>query len=217
MGVCLINDNFEELKLDYYEKQKAEEEKSSMAKKKYINTQQIITVNKFQLERIKKQKLLKKKTHDNNNLNIQKNEEILLLSSKKEKDKAKTEFTNLNESKFISATLRSKKYDIINYPQDVFKLINTIRNNPESFVKDIEAAILNIQKYKNKLIYNGNIKIYLNKGEKMFNEAIEDLKKAKSMNSLTFNKEIGIEMPTEEEYQKDRDFFKKKILEKKKN
>ena len=211
MGVCLINDNFEELRFNYYDKERALEEN---AKKRYLKNQQIITVNKFQLDRIKKQKLLKKKTQDIK-LGIEKKEEFLLVSSTK-KDRVKTESGNIYESKGISARLKANKYDIINYPKDVFELINKIRNNPESFIKDIENAITNIQKYKNKLIYNGNIKIYLNKGEKMFKEAIECLRKTKSMKPLIFNKEIGIEMPSEEEYKNDKDIFRKKILKEKK-
>ena len=214
MGVCLINDNFEDLRFNYYDKERAKEENANKAKKRFLKGQQIITVNKFQLDRIKKQKLLKKKTHDISNLGIEKNEEVLLLSSKKER--AKTESGHIIESKGISPTVRTKKYDIINYPNDVFELINKIRNNPESFIKDIENAITNIQKYKNKLIYNGNIKIYLNKGEKMFKEAIECLRKTKSMKPLVFNKDIGIEMPSEEEYKNDKDIFRKKILKEKK-
>ena len=213
MGVCLINDNFEDLRFDFYDKEREEEEKAKRAKQQYKKSQQVIKVDKFQLEKIKKQKLLKKKTHDINNLGIEKNEEILLLSSTK-KNKAKTESGHLNESKLFS--LRSRKYDIVNYPKDVFELINKIRNKPESFIEDIERSLTNIKKYKDKLIYNGNIKIYLNKGEKMFKEAIDFLKKTKSMKPLAFNQEIGIDMPTEEEFNKDKDFFKKKILKEKK-
>ena len=213
MGVCLINDNFEDLRFDFYDKEREEEEKAKRAKQQYKKSQQVIKVDKFQLEKIKKQKLLKKKTNDINNLGIEKNEEILLLSSTK-KNKAKTESGHLNESKLFS--LRSRKYDIVNYPKDVFELINKIRNKPESFIEDIERALTNIKKYKDKLIYNGNIKIYLNKGEKMFKEAIDFLKKTKSMKPLAFNQEIGIDMPTEEEFNKDKDFFKKKILKEKK-
>ena len=214
MGVCLINDNFEELRFNYYDKERALEESAKRAKKNF-NAQQIITVNKFQLDKIKKQKLLKKKTHEISNLGVVKNGEILLLSSAP-KGRAKTESANLYESRGISERLKMKNYDIVNYPKDVFELINKIRNNPESFIKDIENAITNIQKYKNKLIYNGNIKIYLNKGEKMFKEAIEYLRKTKSMKPLKFNKDIGIEMPSEEEYKNDKDIFKKKILKEKK-
>ena len=211
MGVCLIDDNFEELRLNYYDNEKIKEEKADKAKKKFIKGQQIITVNKFQLDKIKKHKLAKKKTHDINNLGIEKNEEILLLSSTK-KERARTESGQCNESKVVISATLTKKYDIINYPKDVLHLINKIRNNPESFISDVETAITNIKNYKNKLIYSGNMKIYLNKGEKMFKEAIEYLKKTKSMKPLTMNKDIGIDMPTEEEYYSDIDFFKKKIL-----
>ena len=216
MGVCLIDDKFEELRFDYYDIEKNKEEKADKAKQKFINNQQIITVNKFQIEKIKKLKLAKKKTHDINNLGIEKNEEILLLSSAK-KERAKTISDDINGSKVAKCPTLYKKYDIINYPKDVFELINKIRNNPQSFIKDIEVAITNIKKYKNKIFYNGNIKIYLNKGEQMFKEAIEYLKQTKSMKPLTFNKDIGIEMPTEEEFNKDKDFFKKKILSEKKS
>ncbi len=210
MGVCLINDNFEELRFDYYDKEREEKEKEKKGKK-YTN-QKMIAIDNLYLEKIKKRKLLKKKTHDNKYLGIQKNEEILLLSSTK-KDRAKTESAHLG-SKPLS--LRSKNYDIVNYPKDVFELINKIRNKPESFIVDVETAITHIKKYKDKLIYNGNIKIYLNKGEKMFKEAIDYLKKTKSMKPLTFNQDIKIEMPTDEEFNKDKDIFKKKILKEKK-
>ena len=171
MGVCLIDDNFEELRLNYYDNEKIKEEKADKAKKKFIRGQQIITVNKFQLDKIKKHKLAKKKTHDINNLGIEKNEEILLLSSTK-KERARTESGQCNESKVVISATLTKKYDIVNYPKDVLHLINKIRNNPESFISDVETAITNIKNYKNKLIYSGNMKIYLNKGEKMFKEAI---------------------------------------------
>ena len=210
MGVCLINDNFEELRFDYDE-EKAEKEKTKKSRQKFINGQKVIKINEIEIEKIKKQKLLKKKTHDIKNLNISTNTSIIILGTQK----AKTE-TNSENRLLATQISKSKKYDIINYPKDVLELINKIRNNPQSFVNDIETAMTNIQKYKNRLIYNGKIKVTLNKGEKMFKEAIESLHKAKSMNPLTLNKEIEIEMPTDEEYKKDKEIFKKKILNKKK-
>lgn len=224
MGVCVLPENFKEKikenfkELDFdYDYKKAEKEKSLKQKEvlnKYMQNQQIITVNEFKLEKIRQKKLLKKKTLDKK-LHIINSDSILLLSSNK-KLLAKTETNNQSESRlFLSATIKSKKYDIINYPKDVLELINKIRNNPESFIKDVESAIKNIQKYNNKYIYNGNIKVKLNNGEKMFKEAIEYLHKTKSMKPLTFNKDIEIELPTDEEYNKDKDIFKKKILSQK--
>ena len=46
----------------------------------------------------------------------------------------------------------------------------------------------------------------------MFKEAIECLRKTKSMEPLEFNKEIGIEISSEEEYKNDKDIFRTKIL-----
>jgi hypothetical protein len=211
MGVCLIADNFEELRINYDEKT-AEEEKAKKMKENFINGQQVIRINEIEIEKIKKQKLLKKKTHEMKVLNVSTNTSIILLGVNK---KAKTE-TN-SENKIIGTqTFKSKKYDIVNYPKDVLELINKIRSDPQSFVNDIETAMTNITKYNNRLIYNGSIKVKLNKGENMFKDAIDYLNKTKSMAPLTLNKEIEIEMPTDEEYKKEKEFFKQKILNKKK-
>ena len=211
MGVCLIADNFEELRINYDEKT-AEEEKAKKMKENFINGQQVIRINEIEIEKIKKQRLLKKKTHEMKDLNVSTNTSIILLGVNK---KAKTE-TN-SENKIIGTqTFKSKKYDIVNYPKDVLELINKIRSDPQSFVNDIETAMTNITKYNNRLIYNGSIKVKLNKGENMFKDAIDYLNKTKSMAPLTLNKEIEIEMPTDEEYKKEKEFFKQKILTKKK-
>ena len=211
MGVCLIADNFEELRINYDEKT-AEEEKAKKMKENFINGQQVIRINEIEIEKIKKQRLLKKKTHEMKVLNVSTNTSIILLGVNK---KAKTE-TN-SENKIIGTqTFKSKKYDIVNYPKDVLELINKIRSDPQSFVNDIETAMTNITKYNNRLIYNGSIKVKLNKGENMFKDAIDYLNKTKSMAPLTLNKEIEIEMPTDEEYKKEKEFFKQKILTKKK-
>ena len=217
MGVCILPENFEELNFDYDYK-KAEEEKALKEKEKlnkYIQSQRIITVNEFKLEKIKQKKLLKKKTLDKK-LHIINSDSILLLSSNK-KLLAKTETNNHSESRlFLSATIKSKKYDIINYPKDVLELINEIRKNPKGYIKNVEEAITFIQKYKNRLVYSGNIRVYLNKGEKMFKEAINYLKNAKPMNNLILNEDISIELPNEKEFNNDCNYFKNKIIKERK-
>ena len=55
MGVCLIADNFEELRINYDEKT-AEEEKAKKMKENFINGQQVIRINEIEIEKIKKQK-----------------------------------------------------------------------------------------------------------------------------------------------------------------
>ena len=211
MGVSLIPDNLEELRFDYDEKkvEEAEKEKAKEKKEKFIQNIKIIKMDGIQVEKIKKQKLLKKKTHD---INISNNIQLILMGFEKQ---PKT-VANSENKNAVSQTSKSKKYDINNYPNDVLELINKIRHDPQSFINDIENAMNNIQKYKKRLIYNGNIKVNLNIGEKMFKDAIDCLRTTKPMNPLTLNKEIEIEMPTEEEFKKERDIFKKKILNKKK-
>ena len=82
MGVCLITDNFEELRIDYDE-EKAEKEKAKQIRQRFINGQKIIKINEIEIEKIKKQKLLKKKTHDIKELNISTNYSIIILGLKK--------------------------------------------------------------------------------------------------------------------------------------
>ena len=218
MGVCILPEGFEELNLNY-DYTKSEQEKTFKEKQKldkYIENQQIITVNKFKLEKLKNKKLLKKKTLDKK-LHIVNSDSILLLSSSK-KILAKTETNKHSESRlFISPSIKSKKYDIIDYPRDVLGLMNKIRENPKNFVLDVQTAIIHIEKYKNKLIYNGNVKVYLNKGEQMFKEAIKILNETKGMNNLILNEDISIELPSEKEFNSDsNNFFKNKILSQRK-
>ena len=213
MGVCIFPEKFKELSFNYDYK-KDEEEKSLREKEKLnknLQSQRIVTVNEFKLEKIKQKKLLKKKTIDKK-LHIINSESILLLSSTK-KLFAKTETNNLSESRlFLSATIKSKKYDIINYPKDLLCLINKIRKAPKSFIKDIEYAITFIQKYKNRLVYSGNVRVYLNKGEKIFKEAINCLKNTAPMNNLVLNEDISIDLPNEKEFNNNYNYFKNKIL-----
>ena len=214
MGVCLVPENFEELIYNEEEQKERKVLKKKERLDRYVQSQRIIRANKLQIEKIKKKNLIKRQTLDKR-LDIVNNDSILLLSSTK-KHLAKTETNNLSESKiFFSGTMKSKKYDIINYPKDVVELINKIRQNPKSFITDVENAIPFIETYKNKLIYNGNTRVYLNQGKKIFLEAIQCLNETKAMNDLSLNEEISIELPNEKEVN-DNDFFKNKILSQRK-
>ena len=214
MGVCLVPENFEELIYNEEEQKERKVLKERERLDRYVQSQRIIRANKLQIEKIKKKNLMKRQTLDKR-LDIVNNDSILLLSSTK-KHLAKTETNNLSESKiFFSGTMKSKKYDIINYPKDVVELINKIRQNPKSFITDVENAIPFIETYKNKLIYNGNTRVYLNQGKKIFLEAIQCLNETKAMNDLSLNEEISIELPNEKEVN-DKDFFKNKILSQRK-
>ena len=206
MGVCLIPE-FEELKFSYdYQK---EEEKQALRYKEKVNqnkyNQRIIIANKFQIEKMRKRTLDK-------NLSIFSTDYIFLTSSPKN-NLTKTEPKGpLKGEIFISSTLKSKKYDIINYPKDVLELINKIRKAPKYFIEDVKQAIPMIETYKDKLIYNGNIKVYLNTGKDMFLEAIQCLNETEPMGELKLNEEIIIDLPSEKDFEENEEFFKKKIL-----
>ena len=206
MGVCLIPE-FEELKFSYdYQK---EEEKQALRYKEKVNqnkyNQRIIIANKFQIEKMRKRTLDK-------NLSIFSTDYIFLTSSPKN-NLTKTEPKGPSKGEiFISSTLKSKKYDIINYPKDVVELINKIRKAPKYFIEDVKQAIPMIETYKDKLIYNGNIKVYLNTGKDMFIEAIQCLNETEPMGELKLNEEISIDLPSEKEFEENEEFFKKKIL-----
>ena len=206
MGVCLIPE-FEELKFSYdYQK---EEEKQALRYKEKVNqnkyNQRIIIANKFQIEKMRKRTLDK-------NLSIFSTDYIFLTSSPKN-NLTKTEPKGPSKGEiFISSTLKSKKYDIINYPKDVVELINKIRKAPKYFIEDVKQAIPMIETYKDKLIYNGNIKVYLNTGKDMFLEAIQCLNETEPMGELKLNEEISIDLPSEKEFEENEEFFKKKIL-----
>ena len=206
MGVCLIPE-FEELKFSYdYQK---EEEKQALRYKEKVNqnkyNQRIIIANKFQIEKMRKRTLDK-------NLSIFSTDYIFLTSSPK-KNLTKTEPKGPSKGDiFISSTLKSKKYDIINYPKNVVELINKIRKAPKYFIEDVKQAIPMIETYKDKLIYNGNIKVYLNTGKDMFLEAIQCLNETEPMGELKLNEEISIDLPSEKEFEENEEFFKKKIL-----
>ena len=136
MGVCLIPE-FEELKFSYdYQK---EEEKQALRYKEKVNqnkyNQRIIIANKFQIEKMRKRTLDK-------NLSIFSTDYIFLTSSPKNK-LTKTEPKGPSKGEiFISSTLKSKKYDIINYPKDVVELINKIRKAPKNFIEDVNQENL---------------------------------------------------------------------------
>lgn len=112
--------------------------------------------------------------------------------------------------------IKKIKYDIKNYPKDVFELINKIRSNPKQFAEDVENAIKLIKEENGKIIYNGKLKVALNKGESVFREVINYLNTTPELEPFTFNKDILIECPTEEAEIKDPKVFQQKIINKKK-
>ena len=165
-----------------------------------------------------------KKEETQNNLNTLNNNNNRNLNDKSlsiVKEESKEKSSNLNESNINQTEGKLKavskiKYKIENYPTDALNMINKIRVNPIEFIPEIEEAIKHIKTEQNKLIYSGNLKVALNKGEEIFKETIEILKTIPPMEPLVFDSNIAIEIPDDEEVFKDPKIFQNKIIEKKK-
>lgn len=205
-----IANNFEELKLDYNEEEK---EKERLGRSKtYLNNNEnqiFVKIDQIAIDKIKKKKKREEKS----------NEMSFGISSSSPKKKTgkntKGNETSLSDLK-VSINFNAPKYDITTYPQEVFQLINNIRQNPQSFIKDIEDSINLIKKVNDKLIYQGNLPIILHTGEQIFREAINALNNAQPMSPFVLNNDLAIQLPNEEEFKNEFEHFKKQIIDKKK-
>ena len=133
----------------------------------------------------------------NDNNNAQMNQ---MQFSQFEQSHSQSESQNINNSS-INYSLKYKNLDTSMQPSDnfskaLFSQINKIRSNPQSYINFIENSKKNIMTdKKGRLIYNGTIKIALTRGEQAFDDAIDFLKKSKSMEQLVFNPYLTVEMP----------------------
>ena len=86
-----------------------------------------------------------------------------------------------------------------NFSKYLLEQINIVRANPQSYISIIENAKNNIIKDKNgRYIYNGKLKVALASGIEAFNNAINFLKTAQSMDKLIFNNYITVDLPKTE-------------------
>jgi hypothetical protein len=104
------------------------------------------------------------------------------------------------------------------YPLEMFTRINQLRQSPSSIIPDIETGmkfITRITKANSveKLIFNQQIKVALNRGEDAFIEAINDLKAREPLSPLEFKKSLCLPMPNTEDEMKDKELLKKLVIE----
>ena len=105
---------------------------------------------------------------------------------------------------------------ITNYVKTVFYLINKIRTNPADFADFVISSQKYIIEIGDRIIFDHKIKVALNEGKKMFLDCADYLRKLSPMEELIFNDDIVLECPTESNNIKDINYFKDKVLEKKK-
>ena len=98
------------------------------------------------------------------------------------------------------------------FSQYIFNHINKIRENPQSFISNIEEAKPYILYNKSKkLIYKKNVKVALSEGIPAFQEAISILKICKPMNKLIFEPKLMVKLPDNEDDIIDKEYFKYEI------
>ena len=99
-----------------------------------------------------------------------------------------------------------------NYSSYMLEQINKLRSDPQSFIGIIEDAKANISKDRyGRLIYNSRLKVALNSGEKAFDEAINFLKNANSMQPLVYNPMITVNVPSNVDEILDKDDLGNKV------
>lgn len=101
------------------------------------------------------------------------------------------------------------------FSQYIFENINSIRENPQSFIPIIEKAKSHIMfDKKGTCIYKSSVKVALSRGEPAFDEAIDYLRNLQPMNRLIFSPDLVIIPPNNEDELKDRKYMNEKINEK---
>jgi hypothetical protein len=188
----------------------------------------LIKVIKSQQRKMKYENETKKQKYHSTQKNQNKNQNISSCNIKSE------EFENYQENKksmkanksFIcnNKQLNNKNYnfryknDFITYPTDIFSktllnLINKIRTDPQSYIRIIEEEKKKIIKDRyGRLIYNGRLKVALNKGEAAFNDAIDFLRNIYPMEELEFNQLITVECPESEDEIKNVNYLSSKLV-----
>lgn len=106
----------------------------------------------------------------------------------------------------------SSKMPSDEFSKYIFEHINKLREDPKSFIKNIEEAKSFISRNKdNKLIYKKRIKVLLSQGLLAFEEAIAILQFCKPMNKLIFDPNLVVKLPKNEDDIKNKDYFKNEI------
>ena len=164
-----------------------------------------------------------KKTIDNNNRSkrnrngntsqtnkdttIKKQPKSLVVQNKNKFEKSnKMRKNNKNKNENQSSMPKDE------FSKYIFDHINMLRENPKSFIKNIEEAKSFISRNKdNKLIYKKKIKVLLSQGLLAFEEAIAILQFSKPMNKLIFEPNLVVKLPKSEDDITNKDYFRNEI------
>ncbi len=104
--------------------------------------------------------------------------------------------------------------EYLEYPREIVRIINGIRQNPQEYSKIIENSIKNIiieekgDSNKKKIIYKDIIKVELNRGEAAFMEASKLLQNMLPLPPLEFREDICIDLSDLDGHEKDSEYIK---------
>lgn len=171
-----------------------------------------IKLNIFQPKITSKLKV-KKINEINNNINDSHNN----YYEKFDKESNYTEFiiaNNLNIQKRLQESNPNEEpHDTFSFY--IFKRINSIRKNPQKYIKIIRESKSKISLNKHGiLIYKSKVKVALNNGEKAFDDAIEFLKLTQPMNNLIYIPKMTIAIPNNEYDINNKEYLKNEVRKK---
>lgn len=120
----------------------------------------------------------------------------------------KDSYNGENDEELEKMVNLKKKLSHDEFSSYIFDNINKLRQDPKSFVQNIEDAKENIGTTSDgKLVYVGDtVKVSLHEGEAAFDKAIEDLNNTPGMKELELNPSIIVRAKTKD------DLFKKNFL-----
>ena len=104
--------------------------------------------------------------------------------------------------------------EYLEYPREIVRIINGIRQNPQEYSKIIENSIKNIiieekgDSNKKRIIYKDIIKVELNRGEAAFMEASKLLQNMLPLPPLEFREDICIDLSDLDGHEKDSEYIK---------
>ena len=152
---------------------------------------------------------------DNDNYNNNENMNYNQAEFQGENNENEEQDQNNNEKEKITEEKNTKYSE---YPEKMLSLINKIREDPVSYADVIEDSIQNIyedqdkdDETKTRIIYKKKVKVALNRGEKAFREAAEELRNMNSLPPLELKNDICVPLPEEEEEIKDSSYLREQV------
>ena len=102
-----------------------------------------------------------------------------------------------------------------NYPEEMLKIFNEIRQNPISyanFIEDSMEYITETMKNGNKVFYyKKQLKVNINRGEPGFRDAAKELKTRDPVQDLEFKKDLCVPLPTSKFDLQNKNYLKNQI------